>query len=71
MENLKKELIRNIRNFSFLLGKLILFHGCKVYLNESVSLQHAVGSGKRTKIETNYNQKLRYYKIVYEDGRYY
>ncbi len=66
-----KILKKHIANLSFILAMLILCQGCKVYHRDGVTLPQAVESGKRAKIETNYNQNLRNNKIVYEDGQYF
>ncbi len=66
-----KTLKKHIGNFSFILAMLILFQGCKVYHKDSVTLQKAVESGERTKIETKLNNRIVHNKVIFEDDKYF
>jgi len=67
MKTIKKQ----IKPVALILGLLILLQSCVAYKSTSVSLEEAVRSGKKTKIETKINEYLKFQRISFEDGKYY
>lgn len=67
MKTLKKQ----SRIFSLLLIVLLFFQSCQVYKSKSSTLDDAVVSKHRVKIHTKTGTKIKYKKIVQQDGMYY
>ena len=66
-----KTLKKHIKPIALIFGVLILFQSCMAYKQTSVSLEQAVQSEKKTKIETKSNESLKFRRISFEDGKYY
>jgi hypothetical protein len=67
MKTLKKQ----FKSIALILSMLILLQGCTVYKASSVSLEQATLNKSKVKIMTKNNVKLKFERIVVEDGNYY
>ena len=62
---------KQIKPIALVLGILILLQSCVAYKSTSVSLEKAVQSEKKAKIETKGNESLKFQRISFEEGKYY
>ncbi|WP_111682106.1 hypothetical protein [Winogradskyella tangerina] len=67
MKNIK----RCLKSTVISLSMLLLFQSCRVYHRTNVSIDKAVQEEKRVKLKTKDGQKLKFKRIVFEDGQYY
>jgi len=66
-----KAIKKQIKPIALIFGALILFQSCIAYKQTSVSLEQAVESEKKAKIETKGNQVLKFKRIGFEDEKFY
>ena len=50
---------------------LILLQGCTVYKSVPISLEQAVQNESKVRVRTNSNEKLKFNRIGFEDGKYF
>ena len=62
---------KKVQPIGLALIALVLFQGCRVYSKEHTTLDKAVDTRKRVKMITSNGQKLKYQKIVLDNGSYY
>jgi hypothetical protein len=67
MKTIKKQ----FKSVALILSVFIFFQGCSVYKPVPVSLEQATQNKSKVKIMTKNNVKLKFERIVVEDGNYY
>jgi len=67
MKTLKKQ----IRFIALTLALLVFFQSCKVYHSNSVTLEQASQEFKRVKIQTNWDETLKFRGIKMENNQFY
>ena len=50
---------------------LMLLQGCTVYKSVPISLEQAVQNESKVRVRTNSNEKLKFNRIGFEDGKYF
>lgn len=66
-----KTIKTQIKSISLITAILILCQSCKAYYKDSVSLEQAVKSHKRAKVETTTKQTFKFQAISFENDQYY
>ena len=66
-----KTIKTHLRKAAMVFAALILFQGCTVYKSANYTLDEAVISETKAKVETNNNQTLKFKRIGLADGKYY
>ncbi len=62
---------RKIKLAILLMASLVLFQSCRVYHKANVSIDEAVKSEKRARLMTKEGEKLKFIKIIEDNGNYY
>jgi len=66
-----KTIKMHLKKTTMVFAALILIQSCTVYKSANSTLDEAVKSETKVKVETNNNQTLKYKRIRLEDGKYY
>lgn len=67
MKTLKKQ----IQSMALILSILVLIQSCTVYRSVPISIETAVKNKSKVKIVTKNNNKLRFNRIEFQDGKYF
>ena len=64
--------VKNHRKWiSIILCFTVIFQSCRAYYKKPASLEQAVETQKRVRIETHDKRILRFKQVIYEDGKFY
>jgi len=66
-----KAIKQHLKQVALILSMLILFQGCTIYKSTPVSIDEASRMDNAVRVITTNNEKLKYDKIIKENGSYY